>query len=144
MRFAVPILPRSLRFRRWNRHSYSTFCSIGKCVNIGNVRKEIADKSLKKGRTFIAVDNNSSWQYSEERESRFREIGEEIGALVSMVSPLLFTTNQNQSAPLAGEEPINLPVHNISGTTRYNGCCFGLFIFPPLLSKLNLHAYGQL
>ena len=35
-------------FRRWNRHNYATFCSIGKCVNIGSVRKEIADKSLKK------------------------------------------------------------------------------------------------
>ena len=31
-------------FRRWNRHNYATFCSIGKCVNIGSVRKEIADK----------------------------------------------------------------------------------------------------
>ena len=34
-------------FRRWNRHNYSTFCSIGKCVNIGSVRKEIADKASK-------------------------------------------------------------------------------------------------
>ncbi|MDB0680605.1 hypothetical protein PL418_03310 [Barnesiella intestinihominis] len=43
-------------FRRWNRHNYSTFCSIGKCVNIGSVRKEIADKSLKKGLSTTSTD----------------------------------------------------------------------------------------
>ena len=43
-------------FRRWNRHNYSTFCSIGKCVNIGSVRKEIADKSLKKGLSITSTD----------------------------------------------------------------------------------------
>ena len=43
-------------FRRWNRHNYATFCSIGKCVNIGSVRKEIADKSLKKGLSITSTD----------------------------------------------------------------------------------------
>ena len=43
-------------FRRWNRHNYATFCSIGKCVNIGSVRKEIADKSLKKGLSTTSTD----------------------------------------------------------------------------------------
>ena len=43
-------------FHRWNRHNYSTFCSIGKCVNIGSVRKEIADKSLKKGLSITSTD----------------------------------------------------------------------------------------
>lgn len=43
-------------FHRWNRHNYATFCSIGKCVNIGSVRKEIADKSLKKGLSTTSTD----------------------------------------------------------------------------------------
>ena len=42
MKTVTPVLIRRVRFRRWNRHSYSTFCSIGRCINIGCVRKEIA------------------------------------------------------------------------------------------------------
>lgn len=54
MQTVTPFSIRRVRFRRWNRHSYSTFCSIGRCINIGCVRKEIADQSLRKGLLLLA------------------------------------------------------------------------------------------
>lgn len=40
-----------LRFRRWARHSYSVFCSIGKKVTIGHLSSDIVDASLRKDRS---------------------------------------------------------------------------------------------
>lgn len=37
-----------LRFRRWSRKAYAVFCSLGKCVTIGTLKKGIADVSLGK------------------------------------------------------------------------------------------------
>ena len=36
----------TIRFRYWNRKKYAIFYSLGKCVTIGNLKKEIADVSL--------------------------------------------------------------------------------------------------
>lgn len=44
-----------LRFRRWARHSYSVFCSIGKKVTIGHISSDIADASLRKDRSIHSV-----------------------------------------------------------------------------------------
>lgn len=38
----------SLRFRRWSRHSYAAFCSIGRHVTIGRLASDIVDASLRK------------------------------------------------------------------------------------------------
>lgn len=38
----------TLRFRRWSRKSYATFVSIGRNVTIGCLRKNVADRSLRK------------------------------------------------------------------------------------------------
>lgn len=35
-----------IRFRRWSRKQYAVFCSLGKCVTIGNLKKAVADVSL--------------------------------------------------------------------------------------------------
>lgn len=37
-----------IRFRRWSRKGYAMFCSLGKCVTIGSLKKGIADISLGK------------------------------------------------------------------------------------------------
>ena len=38
----------SLRFRRWSRHSYAAFCSVGRHVTIGRLASDIVDASLRK------------------------------------------------------------------------------------------------
>ena len=38
----------TIRFRRWSRKSYAAFASIGRCVTIGCLRKNVADSSLRK------------------------------------------------------------------------------------------------
>lgn len=35
-------------FRRWSRKGYAAFCSLGRCVVIGCLKKGIADASLRK------------------------------------------------------------------------------------------------
>lgn len=39
---------RTLRFRRWSRKRYAAFCSVGRVVSIGQVKKSITDASLGK------------------------------------------------------------------------------------------------
>ncbi len=39
---------RSLRFCRWSRKAYSAFCSVGRHVTIGALRKAVAECSLMK------------------------------------------------------------------------------------------------
>ena len=55
----------SLRFRRWSRKAYATFISIGRCVSIGCLRKNVADSSLSKQKKVssilsVYVNNGSS------------------------------------------------------------------------------------
>lgn len=52
----------ALRFRRWSRHSYSAFCSIGKTVTIGHLSQGIADASLRKdkGIQFVSLSQQLS------------------------------------------------------------------------------------
>lgn len=38
----------AIRFRCWSRKAYAAFASIGRCVTIGCLRKEVADSSLSK------------------------------------------------------------------------------------------------
>ena len=45
----------ALRFRRWSRHAYSAFCSIGRIVTIGHLSQGIADASLRKDKGIQAV-----------------------------------------------------------------------------------------
>ena len=40
-------------FRRWNRHSYAAFASIGRLVTIGCLRKGVIEASMKKQRTHL-------------------------------------------------------------------------------------------
>ncbi|MGL5785425.1 MAG: hypothetical protein ACRCX4_01195 [Bacteroidales bacterium] len=38
----------SIRFRRWSRKQYAVFCSLGKQISIGCLRRGIADQALRK------------------------------------------------------------------------------------------------
>ncbi len=49
MRSEIHILQKTaLRFRRWCRHRYAAFGSIGRCVSIGTLSKGIVEASLRK------------------------------------------------------------------------------------------------
>lgn len=106
------ISPRYLRFRRWNRHNYSTFCSIGRCVNIGCVRKEIADKSLKKGQFVIIHDKDSTDRYFEEQEPQWREscLSLEITCAVSLA---ICPNRSLKNGEYAGRDTTVLPICKI-------------------------------
>lgn len=67
-----------IRFRRWSRKAYASFCSLGKCVTIGCLSKGIADASLGKqsGGPVVraAVRSNDSHE-SAEQDVRWCEDG---------------------------------------------------------------------
>lgn len=42
-------------FRRWSRKGYAVFCSIGRCVSVRQLRKNVAEASLKKQKSALAV-----------------------------------------------------------------------------------------
>lgn len=44
-----------VRFRRWIRKAYAAFCSVGRCVTIGFLKKGIADASLVKNKSKVSV-----------------------------------------------------------------------------------------
>ncbi len=44
-----------IRFRRWCRKGYAIFCSLGKTVAIGNLRKGIVEASLKKAARCMSI-----------------------------------------------------------------------------------------
>ena len=54
--------PQALRFFRWSRKGYAAFASMGRCVTIGHLRKNVADMALRKQqpRMETAVINNYS------------------------------------------------------------------------------------
>ncbi|MEG1616457.1 MAG: hypothetical protein RR202_01375 [Bacteroidales bacterium] len=63
----------SLRFFRWSRKAYGAFCSLGRCVVIGQLKKSIADASLpKKVRSLI--DDIHYDQYQKEKEEKEDDI----------------------------------------------------------------------
>ena len=77
MQTSTPFSIRRVRFRRWNRHGYSAFCSIGRCVNIGSVRKEIADQSLRKGLSTLTTYKQGAWKVTGRDVSRPDELSPE-------------------------------------------------------------------
>ena len=87
MQTVTPFSIRRVRFRRWNRHSYSTFCSIGRCINIGCVRKEIADQSLRKGLLLLAPHG-----YNLSRERRYDEALPDDASPEALLVPAWATT----------------------------------------------------
>ncbi|MDR1097029.1 MAG: hypothetical protein LBL57_02745 [Tannerella sp.] len=48
MRKTTKIQQPVIYFRRWSRKAYAAFCSIGRCVSIGRLRKNVVEASLKK------------------------------------------------------------------------------------------------
>ena len=51
-------IPTHFRFRRWSRNTYAAFASIGRCVTIGNLRKNVADASLRKQDTVALIPHS--------------------------------------------------------------------------------------
>ncbi|GEM_PF-1668538 len=58
-----------LHFRRWSRHKFAAFCSMGKCVNIGTLDYRITDISLKKQTSSLTTEK-ISYIDNEEKEKR--------------------------------------------------------------------------
>lgn len=48
-----------IRFRCWTRKGYAMFSSLGRCVTIGTLGREVADASLKKQKVGVSI--NTEW-----------------------------------------------------------------------------------
>lgn len=54
MRERQQTLQRNIRFRYWSRKAYAAFASIGVCVSIGQLRKNVTERALGKQQAPIA------------------------------------------------------------------------------------------
>lgn len=136
MKTIASSLIRCVRFRRWNRHSYSTFCSIGRCVNIGSVRKEIADQSLKKGLSSLKTcgDNQSA---SVEYDSTLPDESSPEMIAAEQIE-VAVCASMHQLSPLPAGFTITLASYPSSTILRNNGpwgCLCRIFYFPCLPFK---------
>ena len=90
MRNTSPAAP-TIRFRRWSRKAYAAFASIGRCVTIGCLRKNVADSSLSKQKAagtagHAGCEEESAWKG--ETEGRETDIGIPLGSSSVLTSIL--------------------------------------------------------
>ena len=73
-----------IRFRRWCRKGYAIFCSLGKAVAIGNLRKGIVEASLKKqpGVCLLSVLCRPDREDEEDDKAPDREVADRILSLI--------------------------------------------------------------
>lgn len=81
MKSKIPTIS-TIRFRRWSRKNYATFASIGRCVTIGCLRKDVADSSLAKQKatgaaTYTECGTGSAWQgFTQRKEDDYSALSE--------------------------------------------------------------------
>lgn len=85
----------TIRFRYWNRKKYAIFYSLGKCVTIGNLKKEIADVSLGKQANVCTAFSVCS---SARKENAGEEYEEGMPPVESMLQMLRIQLPQPQVA----------------------------------------------
>lgn len=87
------------RFRRWCRKAYAMFCSLGKCVTIGNLKKGIADVSLEKQPNVCTSFSVCKFEEKEEKGDDDKP-GEMQSFFESMIKLFLFQPLQVLEAGL--------------------------------------------
>lgn len=87
------------RFRRWCRKAYAMFCSLGKCVTIGNLKKGIADVSLEKQPNVCTSFSVCKFEEKEEKGDDDKP-GEMQSLFESMIKLFLFQPLQVLEAGL--------------------------------------------
>ena len=89
------IYKNAFRFCRWSRNAYAAFCSIGKCVTIGYLKKAIVECSVLKLGNVISEENNinaSIRELDEDKESHAPDLLNALmatGASFCMLSPVV-------------------------------------------------------
>lgn len=133
MKAIAPSLTYRVRFRRWNRHSYSTFCSIGRCISIGSVRKEIADQSLKKGLSSLKTCGDNQSASVEYGSALPDESSPEVIAAEQI--EIAVCASMHKLSPLPADFTVTLASYLSSTIFRNNGpcaCLCRIFYFPCL------------
>ena len=130
MQTVTPFSIRRVRFRRWNRHSYSTFCSIGRCINIGCVRKEIADQSLRKGLLLLAPHG-----YNPSKERGENEAIPDDSSPESLLVPTSWVTTWTVASEAAAPcgpcyNGVHISCRKFYPGTTVGQLCVSVFLYP--------------
>jgi len=76
-----------LRFRKWSRKAYAAFASLGQCVTIGCLPKNVADCSLSKlktGTTAGCKSGGRSLEETNDEKGRETDIGVPLGCEINL------------------------------------------------------------
>lgn len=91
MKREIIIQKQSLRFKRWARVRYASFCSLGRQVSIGSLRADMCDKSLQKQFAIILGE-------------QFRVFSEESCLLHQEASDCLLSFGESQTVVFIQKE----------------------------------------
>ncbi|MGL4781658.1 MAG: hypothetical protein ACRCXN_12645 [Bacteroidales bacterium] len=124
MRSKKHILHSSIRFRRWTRKRYATFCSLGKVISIGHLRCGIAEQSLLKQYIFdniLFIDTNLDYDIEDKEHDSLLCTDSTLN-----LNKNLHTTNTDISGKISMSFPdilLYLPIHR----SEYNPLNKGLY-----------------
>lgn len=116
-KFSQMLKKNTLVFSRWSRKAFASFCSIGRCVVISKVKKEIADASLTKNTSLSDgyMDLNPERDYLQDEDNPLTG----INILLTGFTDILLFKNLNVTFASAGK-----------GHSSY-------------IYNLNIHIYGH-
>lgn len=92
-----------LHFRRWSRQSYAAFLSLGRCVTIGHMRKNVVESSLLKQCSVQANPNNLTLMNLEKLKEQVL-----TGSNISPEQALWLAGNTDREALFAAAHEITL------------------------------------
>lgn len=92
-----------LHFRRWSRQSYAAFLSLGRCVTIGHLRKNVVESSLLKQCSVQANPNNLTLMNLEKLKEQVL-----TGSNISPEQALWLAGNTDREALFAAAHEITL------------------------------------
>lgn len=108
-----------IHFRRWSRKRYAAFCSIGRCVSIRQLKKNLSEASLMKQKPSLAI---SLWRSTDEPDI-YGEV-EEPDLPPSLFRFIALLIQPQTSTEVCGHPSfvLNKPDNYIAGQMPYHIC----------------------
>lgn len=110
---------RIIRFRRWSRNGYAIFSSLGRCVTIGTLGRNIADASLKKQKAGICIN----------RQGAEKQVSDDDVPEDDLPSDVFFHPELRVQSLLAADT--YCPEYNLIDTKRTNDSRKDMYISVP-------------
>ena len=124
MNFGIYHTDTAIRFRRWNRSRYAAFCSIGKSVTIGMLKRSIADSSLRKAKSEKGLDYTQANTWAPEYPETTEYDDRALLLQAMSVGDVLFPTSDQKENRIKKVILFHLQSRNIRNRTDITALFF--------------------